>query len=269
MGLLTICIACDPEYPSLALTNNTRNSIPLGLRWLRECLSDHPRCQSRPPDNCKAKRLIDVGEQSISGISEQPRLVETTSLTGPISYVTLSHCWGTGQVFKLLQQNVDLLMRKIPPEGLSGVFRDAIDVTRKAGIKYIWTDSLCIVQNSSTDWEVESQKMGDIYQHAMFNIAATGFTDGSRGLFVERDPGLVDPVRLQLKRAFEVVGMSNPEPGVYRLVEMSTWIEGVEHAPLNYRGWVIQERFLSPRILHFGRDSCTGNVPLRNYAKVL
>ena len=143
-------------------------------------------------------------------------------------------------------------MRKIPSEELSGVFRDAIDVTRKAGIKYLWIDSLCIVQNSSIDWEVESQKMGDIYQNATFNIAATGFTDGSRGLFVQRDPGLVDPVQLQLKRAFDVVGTSNPQPGVYRLVEMSTWIEGVEHAPLNYRGWVIQERYLSPRILHFG-----------------
>lgn len=40
--------------------------------------------------------------------------------------------------------------------------------------------------------------MGDIYHLSILNIAATGFSDGANGLFVERDPNLLLPIAVKL-----------------------------------------------------------------------
>ncbi len=45
---------------------------------------------------------------------------------------------------------------------MSQAFKDAIVLTRELGLKYIWIDSLCIIQDDLLDWENESCKMGNV-----------------------------------------------------------------------------------------------------------
>jgi len=62
------------------------------------------------------------------------------------AYTCLSHCWGTAQ---FIQTTVDTLAQfkdTIAWDDLPKTFQDAIDVTHQLGIKYIWIDSLCILQ---------------------------------------------------------------------------------------------------------------------------
>ena len=95
--------------------------------------------------------------------------------------------------------------------------------------------------------------MGDIYSNCLCNIAATKSVDSDGGIFFERDPNLVKPVKLAIKwtgrdkRAVIIHGQ-----GVYYIYLDGLWADHVESAPLNTRGWVIQERLLSPWIIHFG-----------------
>ena len=42
-------------------------------------------------------------------------------------------------------------------------FQDAIKVTRWLGVKYLWIDSFCIVQDDVLEWQTEAAKMADIY----------------------------------------------------------------------------------------------------------
>jgi hypothetical protein len=117
--------------------------------------------------------------------------------------------------------------------------------------------------------------MGDIYLFGAINLAATGFSNGERG-FLEpiihrtNDPIIHganypiihranDPVDLRLHRdqlgiypdgSIELVNRA----GDYQLIDVDTWTRGVEEAPLISRGWVVQERGLSPRTLHFGQE---------------
>lgn len=42
--------------------------------------------------------------------------------------------------------------------------------------------------------------------------------------------------------------------GEYFLLDIHCWRDAIEHAPLGRRGWVVQERALSPRTLHFGKE---------------
>jgi hypothetical protein len=43
--------------------------------------------------------------------------------------------------------------------------RDAVIVTRRLGVQYLWIVSLCIVQDDLDDWSAESTKMGDVYEN--------------------------------------------------------------------------------------------------------
>jgi hypothetical protein len=46
---------------------------------------------------------------------------------------------------------------------MPATFFDATIITRELGYRYLWIDSLCIVQDFLEDWEAESQNMGNIY----------------------------------------------------------------------------------------------------------
>jgi hypothetical protein len=151
-------------------------------------------------------RLIDVGRPETP---QQPRLVLSADIKlrdiklrawNRLAYVTLSHRWeSSGVQLKLKSCNIDMLMQSIPLRNLSSTFLDAIRVTRALGVRYLWIDSLCILQDNKTDWEAESSDMGKVYQHCLLNIAATGDSDNGGGLFQKRDSSFVAPSRFRIQ----------------------------------------------------------------------
>lgn len=100
--------------------------------------------------------------------------------------------------------------------------------------------------------------MGSIYQHSILNIAATGFADGSKGLFVDRDPNVMTPIGVVVENDQYVhfgegeTRQREDDKNHYLLVDVHAWKDGVDEAPLGKRGWVIQERSLSVRTIHLG-----------------
>lgn len=138
-------------------------------------------------------------------------------------------------------------MTRLPESELPRTFRDVIEVARRLGIRYLWIDSLCIVQDSAEDWSAESSVMGRVYRNALCNIAATASADSQGGLFVDRDARMVCP-------AVIVSQWSDCPPSTYQISKRHVWEDGVSDAVLNTRGWVLQERFSAPRIMHFAAD---------------
>ena len=91
--------------------------------------------------------------------------------------------------------------------------------------------------------------MGDVYKHAALNISATAAENENIGLFFQRNPLLVQPCEA------DIVSKDSPDypkSGTYRIIDKMLWERELDLAPLNTRGWVFQERFLSPRKLSFG-----------------
>jgi len=129
-------------------------------------------------------------------------------------------------------------------------FRECVTVTQQLGIRYLWIDSLCIIQpvpGDSKDWEAESATMGDVYQHSTINIAATAAEHCDGGLFRDRDPaGIGATIELAGSWCRGVKG------GTYALSNL--WKDELESSPLLQRGWVFQERILAKRMLHFGQS---------------
>jgi hypothetical protein len=54
-------------------------------------------------------------------------------------------------------------------------------------VRYLWIDSLCIVQESFDDWSREAAQMGNVYHNAYLTIAAVSACDSGEGCFMPGD----------------------------------------------------------------------------------
>lgn len=111
--------------------------------WLKECQSSHLKC----PRLCIAppRRLVDVGMPTPPSGTRKIRLVE--DYLEPVKYIALSHCWGTDQPFTTTKSTLKMRLNEIAWNDLPKTYSDAVLVARKLHIRYIWIDSLCIIQD--------------------------------------------------------------------------------------------------------------------------
>lgn len=265
--------------------------------WLNTCNRTHDfyHCNKRFT-SILPTRVIDVGQRPLS--DEVSLYCSRPDEIG--TYVTLSHCWGKnlsaspGQIISTLKKNINDHIRGINIRRLPKTFRDAIQVTRELGQRYLWIDSLCIIQDDPNDWRKEGSKMHTVYTLAYFTIAATSarnFTEGFLNLRHQREfvkiekiqrPSSPPPVRsmeqklvdlTHARRRYRKAKMYRDEGyGIlrernpYRPPEkfevwplyiceyIDDFDADVEESILGTRGWVLQERALSRRILHFSAN---------------
>lgn len=168
--------------------------------------------------------------------------------------MALSYCWGTNPPLMTLKDNISVHMEEIKLEDMPLTIREAVVATRRLGAQYLWIDALCIVQDDSSDWEREAPQMGTIYRNAYCTIAAAGSDSSAGGLFHARQPP---------ERVITIQYHSKPsrgqtltdEPRTMRISPMrSNFLTDVQFSTWNTRGWVLQERNLSRRLVIFGRD---------------
>jgi len=132
----------------------------------------------------------------------------------------------------------------IPLSQVPQTFQDAMLIAQRLGVRYIWIDSLCIIQDSEEDWREQSGLMGQVYFNSFCNIAAAHASDSRKGCFIDRIPELIAPVKVHLNWG--------PQPGAYYCVKSRFWTVSMSQGPLNRRAWVYQERLLATRTLYFG-----------------
>lgn len=214
---------------------NTRSAQTLRTvrNWLSSCDSSH-KCQTIERSQLP-RRLLDVCDGRV-------RLYESHGESG--RYASLSHRWGTTEM--MLCTTMASLMdfqEDIPWEILPRNFQDAVSFVRSIGLRYIWIDSLCIIQDSALDWQQQSAQMAAIYQNAYVTLAAAITAQPSDGLFTKEGD--------QNNWAYQtpvVIRQGSKEYHVYARNELEHYMG---YFSLYDRGWVFQERLLSPRIVHF------------------
>ncbi|KAK4159682.1 heterokaryon incompatibility protein-domain-containing protein [Cladorrhinum sp. PSN259] len=219
--------------------------------WIADCTLNHKRCQESDAGGpWYPTRLLDIGIASTeSGTVGVIKLVETS------------------QNEKGNHANFLLGIPNLPR-----TFEHAVQAARKLQVRYLWIDSLCIIQDEPEDWAKEAQLMHKVYRHAWCNISATASRNSGEDLFRTRtSERLVGPL---------VLDFGGPRNAV--LVEEDYFTAAVELSPLQtvstgpdvdpvvppadsqQRAWVLQERLLSPRILHFAENQvfweCNTNV---------
>lgn len=219
--------------------------LALAKDWVDRCYKNHPECRAAISSNDDPElpsRVIDVGADDGT-----IRLLISNKRTG--KWAALSHRWAAqSRMLRTLHENLDQHKREIRTAQLPATFLDAITVTRAMGLRYLWIDSLCIIQNSNEDWEKESAMMGDIYRRAHVTICAAATEDCLGGIFTERAwVKTSKPAKLQVLTGDGVGTVMFDVDYINR-----TTPEASDN-PLQSRGWCFQESYLSHRLLKFDR----------------
>lgn len=162
-------------------------------RWIEHCTHEHSHCVEDLPQEMMPTRLIELDKNSTT----HARLIDLNDKsrscsTSLIRYAALSYCWSTtkqdgttrSNLSSRLQQGLDILT-------LPKTLQDALLVTKALDLRYIWIDSLCIVQDDSDDWAKESTKMADIYKGAWVVVATASASDCALGFLQHREGTIV------------------------------------------------------------------------------
>lgn len=194
-------------------------------RWLNACDSTHATSCSPPFSateglRCAGSsfRLIDVQQ---SCIVEAP--------TASVEYVALSYVWGRVPTLRLLKSNLAVLMST---DGLGACWhqipetiRDAVRLVRKLEMRYLWVDTLCLVQDEPEDMEIGISMMDSVYERSLFTIIAGSGKHANHGL-----PGVRSGSRKVRQLLCEVL------PGI-QLVVINECSALLKHSFYNQRGW--------------------------------
>ncbi|KAI0882942.1 HET-domain-containing protein [Annulohypoxylon maeteangense] len=256
----------DPASPT---------SIEFARCCIESCMNDHEQCR-RPVNNIMSRQ----GQASIDSNSIPSRLLhlvandsefhvqlidwnsrsaiekETVCLEG---YAILSYCWGGSQPIQLTRDNFKALKEGVPVAQLPKSLRDAAWFTNKIGLKYLWIDSLCIIQDDSEDKVYEISRMELYYGQSTVTICAASAASCSEGFIMPREEDTENykfgPINLRAKNSLGTLG------SVQAVAEFSFPSDEKVPEPIVLRGWTLQESMLSSRILifssHYLHFTCT------------
>ncbi|KAF1964817.1 HET-domain-containing protein [Bimuria novae-zelandiae CBS 107.79] len=204
--------------------------------WIRNCDNDH-QCSPKN-ETFLPTRVLDVGTDS----DIVSLFCDTQGDTHLGRYMTLSHRWGAPtqhRKFCTYRSNIAQHRLGMNIADFPKTFQDAVKIARALGIKYLWIDSLCIIQDDEQDWETESKLMEQVFSCAYITVAASCASGTTDGFLRTRPPR--DSVTLRAKNVSHY----------YVCDAIDDFKSDVDQGELNRRGWVLQERALSRRTLYF------------------
>lgn len=240
-------------------------------QWLVECQNNHSECDR--PRSRLPKRVLDLGDPE-----EALRISLYITAREILPYAALSYSWGETE--KIISKRNDaydpltagprdfpylILQRKpqfrdaqgkmhfdpgvlyrpdnIPLGAFPKTQRDAIQIARALGIRYLWIDSLCILQGDIHDWTQQGAAMTDIYGGATLIISATSAKCSVEGILNK------------LKNNKVAIGTWPSGDADNMIMELFAGDQmdtlDLEEKFLSTRGWVFQERLVSTATLHY------------------
>ena len=207
--------------------------------WYSNCLGG--RCAGTPSEGPslrlpKGFRLIDVQQMCIVEGHNDCR------------YLALSYVWGHSKTLRNTKNiRVELEMEAGISDRLEEVpetIKDAIDLVRDLGERYLWVDSLCIIQDDDEDKANQIIAMDIVYGSAILTIAATSGNNADTGLAGRQTNSRTF---IQLVEKIQGHSLANRPPTFDKTIDESSW---------NSRAWTFQERIVSSRVLYVADQRC-------------
>lgn len=231
---------------------------------IRQCKENHSLCRDRNPA-FSPRRLLDlsVGDPT-KGICLRESGAELNVQRTAHEYFTLSYRWGIGRGMpQMTSKNLKAYQKNIAWDTLPRAFQEAILLTKSLGVRFLWIDSLCVVQDDASDKLRTSLELDDIYGNAFLTIASTSAVEPTKGLFAPKmqtfkvqandSKGSLSKVYIREQPSHysfkKTTDVGSPTNNWEILSDTSK--EANARTPLLTRAWAYAERLLSPRVLHF------------------
>ncbi|KAF2248472.1 HET-domain-containing protein [Trematosphaeria pertusa] len=236
---------CNSHVPGrrrINLRPGAPESFLLARSWIEECIAQHNHEPGGEPTTAPL-RLVWLRKRP--GTYDLQLVEPPGNANGSSCFVALSYCWGGDQRHKTTKARLRASGGRLLFHELPRTIQDAIKITAGLGYEFIWIDSLCIVQDDALEAQREIAKMPHIYSRAIVTIAAATAASASEGFLHERcaDDTVITGIRLQHSdgstRMVGLVNRAEDDPAELKLM------------PLEARGWALQERILSTRILQY------------------
>ncbi|PTD06096.1 hypothetical protein FCULG_00012323 [Fusarium culmorum] len=249
--LISIDVDSTSELPDHAIPGCALSSE--GLSFIRTQLEN---CVSNPGHACQPSLTIDRTRwpaRVLEIYDNSVVLVDFNSDVMPGNFAALSYCWGSPAElqlkppYKAIASTVQDLRSGISAAKLPLTIQQALLVCKWLDIRYIWIDSLCILQDLAQDWEIEATKMETVYSTSKVTIIAASSTSCHSGFLGVNLHSI--QLRKPLNASFQLTASPLRTSGFHKLQR-----DGQPYDYLDTRGWTFQEEFLSSRYLKFTND---------------
>ncbi|EFQ94783.1 hypothetical protein PTT_07438 [Pyrenophora teres f. teres 0-1] len=233
------------------------DSLSSAKTWLDDCLHTHDACHYVPTGDFSAlpTRLIDMLPDGQTG--SYVRIVESNMLprvTEQVEYVALSHVWDFSQPILTSSLILDM-QKKLHLKNLPSMVRQGISVAQRLGYRYCWVDALCVLQDSRQEKERECKSMSLTFRNAALTVILDqlGTDDdddddksdmGFSGTTPHPAPSLFKTIAGETTSTARVPASSMLPPSILASPNFG-W---------DTRAWVLQDRLLSRRFLHLGKQ---------------
>lgn len=203
-------------------------------------------------------RLVEI-QPGTRGMAPTMRLIHTDGHNYP--YAALSYCWGKAQPgdsrpwqtkYATLQSHLQGINKRHLPQTL----QDAISICERLQISYLWVDSLCIIQDSPSDWAAEAAKMSGIYLGSLLTISLSASVSAESGCFNNASQRFVESEYFQ-KRWFELDTRFRDGRSSRLYIQIIPndipplmFEDEVRIGVLGQRAWALQEHIMPKRTLY-------------------
>lgn len=203
-------------------------------------------------------RVLDIDLEDTTSV----KLLHTEGRTEP--YAALSYCWGDGPNEETTKENLQKKLQPFALESLPKTIQDAVLSAKQLGLRFLWIDALCIIQDCKEDKLRELAKMHGVYKNSHATLIAARAHSVHDGFLKHQERPKVD---LTIP-----YGESEGKCGTMLLreeVQLKNRLRGSPDAT-ERRGWCLQEGLLSHRCIVYSQYSllwkcktvqCAENVP--------
>ncbi|KAF9893199.1 hypothetical protein FE257_011622 [Aspergillus nanangensis] len=210
--------------------------------WIAECCRKHTVCEYEETP-VLPRFVVEIGpSEEISGEARPClRLIENDG-TLRAAYITLSFVWGVlVQPVQLSQSNIEDFKKSINYSLLPPTIRDFIYVAQRLEVKYIWIDTLCIIQDNEEVKKQQIAQMNMIFGKSFLTVQAGNVHSVHESFLRPRDPPKLPHLKLRFDQSSHIFLRANgpvPHPDA--------------SSPANRRGWIFEESVLPTRLLVYG-----------------
>ncbi|KAK4682171.1 hypothetical protein QC764_113110 [Podospora pseudoanserina] len=250
--------------PLVSASPLSKQSLTLAKTWLNKCVDEHGRtCQPLDkPVGWMPSRLIGFFPGGDRIYLQEKKSIDSDGHDQDDRFVALSHCWGAGGTpFMTTRKTLALHTHEgIEISKLPQTFRDAVILMASLGLRYVWIDSLCILQDDPEDWAREAAQMADIYRYAHLVIIGANSPGDTLGFLSSREapdvvplppPPPTSPSSSRTTTNIKLCLQLDDRDWTYSWKSTEN-PDHLRNEPLSSRAWCLQERFLPLRALQYG-----------------